>query len=162
MVVTVSLVVGLRMAFGIHVAFEDCNRALALGGSVLPGRRCMNGERVNAAGEFPRQGFVDHAVTLEPGLTFEGVRYDIDPEMGLPARPVSGVARVLMGFINHVEALRLESPGQLLCDEIGGSHAARLKDGQRAGQWPLGGGIAAVRNCQVLNLSSAKAHSVRS
>jgi hypothetical protein len=36
---------------------------------------------------------------------------------------------VLVGFVHHLEALRRESLGQLSCDEIGGSHAARLGEG---------------------------------
>jgi hypothetical protein len=48
---------------------------------------------------------------------------------------------VLVGFVHHFEALRRESLGQLLCDQIGGSHAIRIKDGGRAGQWPLRGQI---------------------
>jgi hypothetical protein len=44
--------------------------------------------------------------------------------MSLPARPVPGMAFVLVRFVHHLEALRRESLGQLLCDEIGGSHAA--------------------------------------
>jgi hypothetical protein len=32
----------------------------------------------------------------------------MNPEMGLAARPSSGVALVLMRFIHHVEALRRE------------------------------------------------------
>jgi hypothetical protein len=39
---------------------------------------------------------------------------------------------VLVGFIQHVEALRGESLGQLLCDDIGGPHAARLEEGSHA------------------------------
>jgi hypothetical protein len=37
---------------------------------------------------------------------------------------------VLVRFVHHLEALRLESLGQLLCDQIGGSHAARLGEGR--------------------------------
>jgi hypothetical protein len=44
--------------------------------------------------------------------------------MSLPARPGAGMAFVLVRFVHHLEALRRESLGQLLCDEIGGSHAA--------------------------------------
>jgi hypothetical protein len=36
------------------------------------------------------------------------------------------MALMLVRFINHFEALRRESLGQLFCDEIGGSHIARL------------------------------------
>jgi hypothetical protein len=59
---------------------------------------------------------------------------------------------MLVRFINHFEALRRESLGQLFCDEIGGSHIARL--GERS--LPVNG------RKQVLKPSPAKAHNVRS
>ena len=61
-----------------------------------------------------RQERVDHAVALDPALPFEGVRHDIDPEMGLPARPVPGMAFVAVGFILHFQAVRRESFGEFL------------------------------------------------
>ena len=87
----------------------------------------MDGERVDAAGEFVRKFSLIMRWRSSPGLTFERLRYDIDPEMSLPARPVPGMAFVPVQFVHHLEALRFESLGQLLCDEIGGSHAARLR-----------------------------------
>ena len=89
----------------------------------------MDGERVHASGQLARQCLINHAMAFEPGLPFERLRHDIDPEMSLPARPVPGMAFVLVGFVLHVKALRGESLGQLLCDDIGGSHAARLGEG---------------------------------
>jgi hypothetical protein len=47
--------------------------------------------------------------------------------MGLPARPVPGMAFVAVGFVDHVEALRGESLGQLLHDEIAGVHGCPLR-----------------------------------
>jgi len=74
---------------------------------------------------YARAGFVEmEAVALDAALSPEGLRHDIDPVMSLPARPVPGMAFVLVRFVHHLEALRRESLGQLLCDEIGGSHAA--------------------------------------
>src|SRR5262245_25841955 len=101
-----------------------------------PGDRCysnstfarrggVNGECVDPAREFAGKQLVDHAVPLEPGLSFESFRYDIDAVMSLPARPVSGMAFMLVGFVQHFKAFRRESLGQLLCDEIGVSHVAR-------------------------------------
>jgi hypothetical protein len=59
---------------------------------------------------------------------------------------------MLVRFINHFEVLRRESLGQLFCDEIGGSHIARL--GERS--LPVNG------YKQVLKASPVKAHNVRS
>jgi hypothetical protein len=101
----------------------------------------MDGERVNTARKFIRKATVDHTVALQPGLPFEGLRHDINAEMRLPARAVPGMAFMLVGFVHHFDALRRESLGQLLCDQIGRLHASRLKDGRRAGQWPLRGEI---------------------
>jgi len=89
----------------------------------------MDGERMHAACELSRKQLINHAVTFEPGLSFEHFRHDIDTIVRLPARPVPGMAFVLVGFVQHLEALRRESLGQLLCDEIGGPHVARLGEG---------------------------------
>jgi hypothetical protein len=65
---------------------------------------------------------------------------------------------MLVGFVQHLEALRRESLGQLLCDEIGGPHAARLGEGS-----PLVNGWHCSRSYkQVLKASLAKAHNDRS
>ena len=87
-------------------------------------------------------------MTLHAGHAFEEFRHYIDPEMGLPARPMPGMAFVLMRFIQHFQALRGESLGQLLCDQIGGPHGVRLKDGQAGGQClrPAGKGGRAVKS----------------
>ena len=69
---------------------------------------------------------------FEPALSFESFGHNINPKVGLPARPVPGMAFVLVRFIQHLEAYRHESLGQLLCDEIGGPHAARLREGRAA------------------------------
>jgi hypothetical protein len=65
---------------------------------------------------------------------------------------------VLVGFVQHLEALRGESFSQLLCDDIGSSHVARLEEG------------GSVVNCrdirlehnQALKVPRAKAHNDRS
>src|SRR5664279_1777435 len=94
-----------------------------LGG--FPWRRGVDGEGVDTASQLARKGRINHAVALDSGLTFERLRHDIDPVMGLPARSGSGVAFVLVRFVQHFAALGLESLGQLLCAEIGGPHTAR-------------------------------------
>ena len=112
----------------------------------------MDGESVDAAGKLGRKQLINHAMTLDAGLPLEGVRHDIDPVVSLPARLVPGMALMPVRFINHFEVLRRESLGQLFCDEIGGSHIARL--GERS--LPVNG------YKQVLKASPAKAHNVRS
>ena len=73
----------------------------------------MNRKGVDAALELVRQRRVDHAVAFEPGLSAEGFRYDIEAEVGLAPRPMSGMSLVQMGFVFDVQALRRESRNQL-------------------------------------------------
>jgi hypothetical protein len=90
----------------------------------------MDRERVHAALQLVRKYAVDHAVAFDPGLIFEQRGHDIDPEMSLPARSMAGMAFMPVGFVNNSEALRGESFGQLLRDEISGSHGVRLREGR--------------------------------
>jgi len=82
----------------------------------------MDCESVNTAGEFARECGVDHTMTLQPALPAKGFRHDIESEMGFAARPVSGVALVVMGFILDAQALRRECRGQLCRNNIVHSH----------------------------------------
>ncbi len=82
----------------------------------------MNRQRMDAGGELLRESRIDHAMAVEPALPSEGRSYDINPEMRLPAWPMSGMARVLVRLVEHFQALRRESIGQLSCDDIFGSH----------------------------------------
>jgi len=87
----------------------------------------MNRERVHAAGKLGCQDRINHAMALEPVFSPEGFRYDGDPEMGFAAGAVTGVPRMLMGFVNDIEALRRESLGQLVRDEILDRHGICLR-----------------------------------
>jgi len=98
----------------------------------------MDGECVYSARQLGRKQLINHAMAFEPGLSFERFRYDIDTEMSLPAWAVPGMAFMLVRFVQHLEALRRESLGQLLCDEIGGPHVARLGEGS---PWVNGRGV---------------------
>ena len=89
----------------------------------------MDSERMDTACELGRKQLINHPVAFEPGLSFERLRHDIDAVVSLPARSVPGMAFMMLGFIQHFKAERRESLGQLLCDEIGGPHAARLGEG---------------------------------
>lgn len=89
---------------------------------------------MHAPGEFRRQSRIYHAVAFNPALPPEGFRHDIYPEMSLPAGPVPGMALVLMGFINHAQALRRECLGQLSCDKVFGSHGLGLARAAWRGQ----------------------------
>lgn len=54
-------------------------------------RECMHGIR-----EFLSQRRINHAMALDPALPFERLRYNINTEMRLAARPMPGVALMQM------------------------------------------------------------------
>lgn len=96
-------------------------------GRRLARRDRVNGKRVHAALQFGRKRIIDHAMPGKSALACEGIRDDIDAEMGFSARPVPGVAFVSVGFILNIQAFGGESRGQLLDDDIFGAHGARLE-----------------------------------
>jgi hypothetical protein len=73
----------------------------------------MYGERMDAGFEFVSKDFVDHAMTSDPALPPERVSYDINSKMRFTAGSMSGVALMLMGFVEHLQAQRREGLGQL-------------------------------------------------
>lgn len=64
----------------------------------------MNGERMNAPGQFLGQRIVDHAMTLHAALPFEGLRHDINAEVRLAAGPVARMAFMMPGFVFNLDA----------------------------------------------------------
>ena len=58
----------------------------------FPGCFGVDGKRVQRAVQFRREGRINHAVALDPALSFERLRYNINAEMRLAARPVAGMA----------------------------------------------------------------------
>jgi len=77
---------------------------------------------------------VDHAVALEPALPAEHLRHNIHPEMSIPALPMPGMSRVLVGFVHHVEPYGGESLGQPFRDEIAPCHGVRIAGARPVGQ----------------------------
>lgn len=73
----------------------------------------MDGERVDTRFEFVGESVVNHAMACDPALPLERVSYNIDPEMRFSARPMSGVALMLMRFVEHLQALRREGLSEL-------------------------------------------------
>jgi len=82
----------------------------------------MNGERMDAALELVGKRGVDHAMAFEPGLSTERLRHNIEAEVRLAARPVSGMSLVQMGFVFDMQALRGESRNKLGRDDVLHSH----------------------------------------
>jgi len=94
----------------------------------------MDRQRMHAAGKLTHKCGIDHAMAFDPALSPEGIRHDIDPEMGFPARPMAGVTFMALGFIDHLEAVRGESLGQFLCDDILHRHGRALDRPMPPGQ----------------------------
>ena len=103
-------------------------------GRALPRGRGVDRERVHAAGELARERLVDHAMAFDPALSAEGLRHNIKTVMRLPARAVTRMAGVLMGFVHHPQGFGRKSGGQLLGDDIGYAH--RVRHGSRLAHIP--------------------------
>jgi hypothetical protein len=73
----------------------------------------MNGKGMNTTPKLVGECRVDHAVAFKPGLTVERLRYNIEAEVRLAARPMPGMPLVQMGFVFDVQALRRESRDKL-------------------------------------------------
>src|ERR1700722_14844309 len=97
----------------------------------------MDRERMHAGRELPRERLVDHAMAVDPALPPEGLRHDIEPVMGLPARAVSRMPFVLVRFIYHAQACGRKGDGQLLGDDIGDRlrHGLGMASTGSRGQW---------------------------
>ncbi len=76
-------------------------------------RSGVYGKRVDTGFEFVSEGFVDHAMTIDPALPPERISYDINSKMRFAAGSVSGVAFMLVGFVEHLQAQRSEGLGEL-------------------------------------------------
>jgi hypothetical protein len=87
----------------------------------------VDGQCVHTTGKFGGKRHIDQTITLEPALSGERLRYDIHPEMTLPAGTVARVALVPVRLIDDAQAFRPESFGQLPCDEVVGSHRREQK-----------------------------------
>ena len=107
------------MIFSENIRFSGSYRRSA----GFAGRRCMYRKRMDAALQLVRQRRVDHAVAFEPGLSPERPRYNIEAEMRLAARAMSGVALVQMRFVFDVQALGGESRNQLSRYDVSHSHS---------------------------------------
>jgi hypothetical protein len=113
----------------------------------------MDGERMDPGLEFTRQRRVDHAVAFEPALSPECVRYDIEAEVRLAARPMPGMPRMQMGFVFNVQALGRERRNELGRDNVLHSHCearcrqrCRLRDNKILGVPTRGADLPSVKS----------------
>jgi hypothetical protein len=61
-------------------------------------------------------------VALDPALFFEGLRHNIDPEVGFSAGPMARMTFMQVGLVDHPQALRRERRGQLFRDDLTNAH----------------------------------------
>src|SRR5438067_1631879 len=117
---------------------------------------------MDAACELARECLVDHAMAFDPALAAERLRYDRDPEMGLAARPMAGMALVLMRFIRNVETLRRERGGELFGDSGLNFHGTDLCEGGASVNRTEAARPVQKTICQDLKVSSPTSHNARS
>lgn len=100
---------------------------MSLHWSALSRRLRVDRKRMYAAFQLAGERRVDHAMTFEPALSPEGFCHDIDPVMGLAARPVSGMAFMQMRFVLDMQARRREGGDELGGDDVLHSHDCRSR-----------------------------------
>jgi hypothetical protein len=71
------------------------------------------GKRMDTGFELVGESLINHAMASDPALPPERISHDINPEMRFSAWPMSGVAFMLMGFIEHLQSQRSEGLRQL-------------------------------------------------
>jgi hypothetical protein len=77
---------------------------------------------MDARPQLGREGGIYHAVALQPALPPERIRHDIHPEMRFSATLVAGMPLVMMGLVDHLQALWHEGLSQLFFDDVGTAH----------------------------------------
>ena len=65
-------------------------------------------------------------MALDPALPLEGIRHNMNPEMGLATLPMASVSGVMMGLVDHIEPRGREGPSKLLQNGVAGIHGWRL------------------------------------
>jgi hypothetical protein len=95
---------------------------LAPSAEAFPWRSRMDRERMDALPQFGRKRRIDHAVAREPALSTEGLRHDMDPEMGFAALAVAGMALVTVGLVLDLETERREGFRELLRNSCPDTH----------------------------------------
>ena len=113
---------------------------------------------MDAACEFAGERPVDHAMAFDAALAAERLRHDRDPEMRFSARPVTGVAHVMVRFVDHIQVLRRERCAELRGDDIPERHRGWVRE--RRGR--VNPATTGNRICQDLKVSSPTLHNVRS
>ena len=86
----------------------------------------MHGERMHRPGKLLGERFVDEAVPLDPALPDKRRRDDVDPEMGLAPRTMTGVAGMQVRLVVDPQALGGEPLGQLLFNTNSNRHDAKF------------------------------------
>ena len=86
----------------------------------------MDSKRVHGSRKFAGKRRINHAVTLDPALSLESRRYNINTEMRFAACPVAGMAFMQVRFVHDFEAFRKESFAQLVDDNLASGHDGEI------------------------------------
>src|SRR5262249_35158862 len=106
----------------------------------------VNRERMHGTCELVGKRRINHAVPLDPALSFESSRHNIDPEVRLAARPVAGMTLMQMRLVLDFKAFGKESFAQLVRDSLARVHVEELNLATAFRQWRSGmGGIRNVK-----------------
>jgi len=73
-------------------------------------------------------------MALDPALSAEDIRHNINAVVRLTVLSRAGMAGVKVGLVDDGKIFRREGFGQLLCDQILGSHRFALVAGGHKGQ----------------------------
>ena len=66
--------------------------------------------------EFFGKCRIYHAVRIDATFAGKGLRHNFDAEMAFTIRMRSGMARMQMRLVDHIEKLRLKGAGELVLD----------------------------------------------
>jgi hypothetical protein len=72
----------------------------------LRGAACLDGERMEAAGEFLSQAGIDLAMTFHPAQSVEAVRPYANPEMRFTAFAPAAMPAMLFAFVENFQFCR--------------------------------------------------------
>ncbi len=86
----------------------------------------FDGQRVNAAGKFVCQNFIDRAVLSNAGHRLKGVSGNLNPEVGLAALAPATMPAMVFRFVNNIEVGRRKSSRQLVGNGLFHAHFRTL------------------------------------
>ena len=77
---------------------------------------------MNRSRQLVAQRIVNHALAVDPATIGESSRHQFNPEMRLTLGPRTDMARMQMGFVDHLQGQRGERLGQFVFDILRNGH----------------------------------------